>query len=57
MRYCENETVEVYEATGEDLSALLWEAAGVVGEHDGYAKVDTQYNNESGYVVTVYLHG
>lgn len=57
MRYCENETVEVYETAGEDLSVLLWEAAGLIEDHDGYAKIDTTYDVEAGYVLTVYLHG
>lgn len=56
MRYCENETVEVYETTGQDLGVLLWEAAGLIEDHDGYAKVATSYDVEAGYVLTVYLH-
>lgn len=57
MRYCHNESVKVYEASGENLGLLLIEAAGCVDKHDGYAKVETQYDSEAGYIVTAYLHG
>lgn len=57
MRYCENETVEVYETSGENLGLLLIEAAGLVhSKGDAYVKVETQYDSEAGYIVTAYVH-
>lgn len=57
MRYCENEVVDVHEASGADLATLLREAADLVETHEGYAKVDTAVWGESAdYLVTVYLH-
>jgi len=58
MRFCENETVDVYEATGRDLAVLLEDAAATVREaNGGYSFVTTAYDNELGYILTLYVSG
>lgn len=58
MRFCENETVDVYEAHGRDLALLLEDAAATVREADGgYSFVTTSYDVELGYILTLYVSG
>lgn len=57
MRFCENEEVEVHEATGPDLAALLREAADLVEGYESWANVVTGPGIDEAYLVTVYLHG
>ena len=56
MRFCENDTPEVHEATGATLAPLLREAADLVEGHDGYAYVTNGLSESAEYYVTVYLH-
>lgn len=58
MRHCINETVDVYEASGESLATLLRDAADTVASHDGYSTLSVDYQTEEAeYIVTVYNHG
>lgn len=62
MRHCYAETVEVHESHGDNLGALLRDAASLVDAHQGVSRVvvDPTVDPDTGfftYNVTAYLHG
>jgi hypothetical protein len=62
MRLCENETTEVYQNYGEELSILLIDTALKVNELEksedySWFNLTVQTDIEEGYIVTLYAHG
>lgn len=56
MRHCVNENVQVYEASGSDLSALLGDAAEFVRTQDAYTEVHSSLGESGDYIVTAYVY-
>lgn len=58
MRHCVNETVKVYEATGDNLANLLRDVAETVEKEDGvytlHVDLETDYIE---YRATLFVHG
>lgn len=59
MRHCSGETVDVYEAAGENLADLLHMTGTQLDKLDGeysHATVNVSMGVDTTYVVTLYVH-
>ena len=58
MRHCSNDSVDVYEAAGDDLAELLHEAGDLLVTLEDYshANIVTGVGIDTAYLVTLYVH-